>query len=164
MKGDARIRGLCLLNPWVRNATSLARAHVKHYYGRRLLEREFWAKLLRGRVNAAGALWELLCKIRLSVSRGGKGSMQDLPFQDRMANSLREYSGQVLLILSGNDYTAKEFLEHARADAAWTGLLEAANTSQFEVPEADHTFSTANHRKDVEQATLRWIRGSLARA
>lgn len=41
--GDPRVGGLLLLNPWVRSAESEARALVKHYYGRRLLDRAFWA-------------------------------------------------------------------------------------------------------------------------
>ena len=160
---DARVRGLCLLNPWVRNDTSLARAHVKHYYGRRLLQREFWFKLLRGRVDAAGSVRELLNKIRLSVARDAP-TLQHLPFQARMANALREHRGQVLLILSGKDYTAKEFLEHIAADSAWTGLIDAANVRRHDVPDADHTFSTAKFRVDVERATLRWIVETVAQA
>ena len=43
---DPRVRGLCLLNPWVRSEASLARTHVKHYYLQRLMQREFWLKLV----------------------------------------------------------------------------------------------------------------------
>jgi exosortase A-associated hydrolase 1 len=47
---DARVSGLCLLNPWVRSETSLAQTHVKHYYRQRLMEKAFWAKLFTGQV------------------------------------------------------------------------------------------------------------------
>ena len=36
---DARVAGLILLNPWVRSAETLSKTHLKHYYGKRLLER-----------------------------------------------------------------------------------------------------------------------------
>ena len=48
---DPVIAGMVLLNPWVRSETTLAKAHIKHYYGRRLLAKEFWAKLLSGGVK-----------------------------------------------------------------------------------------------------------------
>src|SRR5450830_88571 len=47
---DPRVSGLCLLNPWVRSEASLARTQVKHYYMQRLMQKEFWIKLFRGRV------------------------------------------------------------------------------------------------------------------
>ena len=40
-------------------------------------------------------------------------------FQDRMAAGLRAFPAPLLLILSGDDLTAKEFLEYAQSDAGW---------------------------------------------
>ena len=160
---DPRVRALCLLNPWVRNAASLARAHVKHYYGQRLMQAEFWLKLLRGRLDMAGAVRELTAKLRLSVMRDKGPASSQVPFQTRMATAFREHRGRVLLILSGNDYTAKEFLEHVAADPDWAGLLGAANVRRHDVPGADHTFSTAAFRADVEHATLNWTLESVTR-
>ena len=53
---DPRIAGLALVNPWVRSEASLARTHVQHYYLRRLQDKAFWQKLLRGGVGASEAL------------------------------------------------------------------------------------------------------------
>ena len=53
---DARIGGFVLLNPWVRSETTLARAHIKHYYGQRLLEADFWHKLITGKVGLGRAM------------------------------------------------------------------------------------------------------------
>ena len=53
---DARVGGIVLLNPWVRSDATIAKTYLKHYYGQRLLEKEFWAKLVRGGVNLTGAL------------------------------------------------------------------------------------------------------------
>ena len=36
---DSRIKGLCLLNPWVRSEVSLAKTQVKHYYTQRLRQK-----------------------------------------------------------------------------------------------------------------------------
>jgi exosortase A-associated hydrolase 1 len=58
-RADPRVAALCLLNPWVRSDASLARTHVKHYYRQRLMQREFWLKLVSGRVagKALRSLW-----------------------------------------------------------------------------------------------------------
>jgi exosortase A-associated hydrolase 1 len=150
---DARIAGLCLLNPWVRSAASLAKTQVKHYYGQRLLQREFWAKLLSGRLNVFASVGELLRKLAQASSAPAPA----LGFQERMARGWKSFSGPILLILSGNDYTAKEFREYAAGAPSWRGLLEQAGITRCDVPDADHTFSSAQWRAIVAATCLKWL-------
>lgn len=150
---DPRIAGLCLLNPWVRSAATLAKTQVKHYYGQRLLQKEFWVKLLSGRLNVVGALAELLHKLGQATAK----TEPHLGFQERMARGWKDFTGPILLILSGNDYTAKEFLEYATGAASWRGLLEQAGVTRFDLPNADHTFSSAKWRDTVAESCLRWL-------
>jgi len=151
---DQRIAGLCLLNPWVRSEASLAKTQVKHYYGQRLLQKEFWAKLLSGRLDVARALAELLRKFGQATVK----AEQLLGFQERMARGWKSLTGPILLILSGNDYTAKEFLEYAAGAPVWRGLLEQAGITRVDVPDADHTFSSQKWRNSVENACLDWLK------
>ncbi|TFW22062.1 hydrolase 1, exosortase A system-associated, partial [Duganella callida] len=58
--GDERVRGLVLLNPWVRTTEGLARATLKHYYRDRLLQPELWRKVLRGQFKLGAAARSLL--------------------------------------------------------------------------------------------------------
>ena len=102
------------------------------------------------------SLRELAGKLRLSAGRARVAAPGSI-FQARMAHALRGYSGRVLLILSGADFTAKEFVEYAGADPAWSGLLQLANLRRIDIPAADHTFSTAAWRAEVEEATLAWL-------
>jgi len=156
---DARVTGLCLLNPWVRSEASLAKTQVKHYYTQRLRQKEFWLKLLSGKV-ATKALSGLLQNIRLA-SKGstGAGTTNTLqkPFQQRMAVAWHQFEGQILLILSGDDYTAKEFREYANTDPAWKSYQNHGKLTSHEVPGVDHTFSSAAARQQAEQITLKWI-------
>ncbi|MDI6749186.1 MAG: hydrolase 1, exosortase A system-associated [Rhodocyclaceae bacterium] len=156
---DPRIAGLCLLNPWVRSAATLAKTQVKHYYGQRLLQREFWTKLFSGRIDILSALGELLRKLVQARSRPTVA----LCFQERMARGWRHFPGRILLILSGNDYTAKEFLEYAASDANWHGLLEHAGVTRIDLPEADHTFSSREWRDAVAKACVTWLGAISAR-
>ncbi|MBP8214935.1 MAG: hypothetical protein KAX66_05665, partial [Propionivibrio sp.] len=66
-------------------------------------------------------------------------------------------SGNVLLILSGQDYTAKEFLEYAASHPEWSPLLAAA--ARVDLVEADHTFSSTELRTAVEDASIEWLWG-----
>lgn len=155
---DARVRGLCLLNPWVRSQASLARAHVKHYYTDRLKQKEFWAKLLSGKVagTAIQGLWRNLRDMRAGAGEGGVA--HDLPFQQRMAIAWKRFQGPIMLGLSGNDYTAKEFLEYTSADPAWSGLLDLPQVFRCDMPGVDHTFSNAAAKAQLQEATLSWLR------
>jgi exosortase A-associated hydrolase 1 len=152
---DPRIAGLCLLNPWVRSETTLAKTQVKHYYGQRLLQGEFWLKLLSGRLNIVEAIVELVRKIGLASHKAGSEPRPG--FQDRMARAWQGFAGRILLILSGDDFTAKEFLEYAAGAASWHGLLERANVSRHDVASADHTFSSREWRDTVQNACLDWL-------
>lgn len=153
---DPRVAGVALLNPWVRSAATLAQTHVKHYYWRRLREKAFWLKLLRGGVGLT-ALRTLGGNLRLA--RGaGKAKIDSRSFPDRMAAGLRSFDGPVLLILSGDDYTAREFVGYARSSAAWQGLLVRPTLDLHDMPTADHTFS-AIHDQDCQfRICLDWLR------
>lgn len=154
---DARVAGLCLLNPWVRSDNTLARTHIKHYYTRRLLESSFWRSLWQGQYewrSSLKSLWHNLQALRAQPP----SSTPEPPFQQRMALALRHFPGQVLLLLSAHDYTAKEFVECAQSDPAWQGLLQRPQVQRVDVADADHTFSRALWRAAAEQAILNWMR------
>jgi exosortase A-associated hydrolase 1 len=162
--GDAGIKGLCLLNPWIRSDVSQAKTQVKHYYTERLKQAAFWRKLLTGKV-AATAVLELVRAVRtLLRSKHSKvGDSQNdsnrlnLPFQSCMALAWKKYSGSILLVLSGDDYTAKEFLGTAEQDASWKGSLQRRDLSRHDVAQADHTFSGVATRLQLEELTVNWL-------
>ena len=153
---DPRIAGFCLINPWVRSAATLARTRVKHYYGQRLFSVDFWQKLLRGQVGIAKAIGGLLRSLRL-FAQTPVAAECDSSFQAKMLETLRECPAQILLILSGRDFVAREFIEYAGADPAWSGVLAQPKLTREEIPDADHTFSTAQWRSHVERATINWL-------
>ena len=160
---DPRVGAMALLNPWVRSETTLAKAQVKHYYAQRLLSQEFWAKLFSGGVAPVEALRGFGRNVVRALSRprraaGGAAKS----FQDRMASGLRAFPGPVLLILSGDDLTAKEFLEYVQSGAGWHGLLDRAGLERHDLPGADHTFSSAGTAGEVEARTLSWLSRCMA--
>src|SRR2546426_395659 len=106
---DRRISGLALANPWVRTPEGMAKMMVKYYYGSRFLQREFWQKLLSGQVNVFSSLCGFAGTMLGSLAKRETASSEVLPFPERMAIGLERFSGPVLIILSGQDLTAREF-------------------------------------------------------
>jgi uncharacterized protein len=163
---DARVGALALVNPWVRTDVTQAVTQVKHYYVQRLLQGDFWRKLLRGGV-ALASLSELWGALRLTaraasaarstgrpqVREGGN----DTDLGVRMAHAWAGFSaqgGRTLLILSERDYTAKEFLETANMHPVWQSNFTHPLARRVDLPEADHTFPQAEAHARVERATL----------
>lgn len=158
---DPRVTGLCLLNPWVRSEASLARTQIRHYYTQRLMQKSFWKKLLSGRM-ALGALSDLTDNIRLSTSGSGWLRTEKQSFQQNMALGWQRFDGPILLLLSGDDYVAKEFLDYVNTDVAWRDTWAHAHLQRHSLPEVDHTCSSAASRQWVEQLTLDWLSQQVA--
>lgn len=154
---DPRVSALCLVNPWVRSAASLARTHIEHHYWRRLHEPAFWARLLTGRVGmrALSSLWR---NLSLSLSaRQPDARGRHRPFQLRMADAWRRFPGPILLILSGNDYTADEFRGALNNDPVWRDASHHAQLQRHDIAGADHTLSDDSARQAVEKLTVSWL-------
>jgi exosortase A-associated hydrolase 1/exosortase A-associated hydrolase 2 len=152
------VSGIVAVNPWVRSEASLAATRVRHYYLARLVRGEFWAKVIRGRLDIRASIGALLGDLKRASRSAPSGRGE--AFQERMAGGLAVFRGRVLLIISGNDLTAKEFLQYTAASAQWRGLLASDRISRIDLPQADHTFSSATWRKQVEDATIAWLRAS----
>ena len=161
-RSDPRVAGLALLNPWVRSPATLARTHVKHYYLQRLRERDFWAKLMRGGV-ALQAARGLLGNVRLAFGGGSQAARaSQQPFQQRMAAAWAAFDGPLLLMLSADDLTAREYADHAAADPAWQRALQRRPPTRVDIAGADHTCSLPGAQRAVEAATVGWLASAVA--
>lgn len=183
---DPRVTGLVLLNPWVRTEEGLAKAYLKHYYLRRLISRDFWSGVLRGRFNPVASLRSLadmMCRVARKrhastglerksplpplFQRGGDADPEVTPkstllsraaLPERMAEGWKRFRGSILLILSGDDLTAAEFRNTAAESPAWRGLLDESRVLVRELSDANHTFSRREWRDRVAQWTLAFVR------
>lgn len=168
--GDPRVTGVVLVNPWVRVPASFAQAQVHHYYLRRLASPSFWRRLIGLEVDFGTSLRSFVGTLvtavlgrlrgpwsgrapadRRSVRRRGAA----LP--ERVARTLRRYSGRVLVVLSGNDLTAQEFeasVLNARSMRRWR---RRSQVTVRVLPEANHTYSTRAWRQQVHDWTRDWL-------
>jgi exosortase A-associated hydrolase 1 len=158
---DARVSGVALLNPWVRTEQGIAQAHLRHYYGQRLLDRDFWRKVFAGGLDVRAAFASLRKFVMdAATPRGDAGTLPE-----RMEDGLRRFRGRVLLILSGKDLTADEFRGMVSRSQRWTRLLADARVTRRDLVEANHTFSRREWREQVARWTADWVKqGELRRA
>ncbi len=162
---DRRVKGLVLLNPWVRTEAGESRAFLKHYYLKRLFSADLWAKIRRGEFNVAESLRSLLEMVKkvlkptVQISEAVTTPSETVrPLPERMAEGLARFAGPILLILSGNDLTAAEFRDTVAASPRWRRLLRQPRIDRHELPAANHTFSRREWRRQVMEWTLQWLR------
>lgn len=161
---DPRVTGLVLLNPWVRTEQGIARAHLRHYYGARLFQASLWRKVVRGELSfhqTGTALRKLIVDAMDTRSAPGAVQMaEEAPLPERMEEGLRRFRGRVLLILSGNDMTAREFKDLIAGSRRWQNLLADARVTRHELHEANHTFARSEWAEQVARLTAEWVQAS----
>lgn len=158
---DCRVRGLMLLNPWVRTDVGEAQVYLKHYYLKRLCSLAFWKKLVLGGVRPGeslrgfGRTWRAARDA--GATRGATDAKSALP--ERMCVALGMAGLPWRVLLSGRDYVAREFQDVSNG-VTWAAL--GVSDRVVHLPEADHTFSTAELRDKVAAITLQWAQGLTA--
>ncbi len=151
---DNRIRGLVLVNPWIRTPHGEAKAQLKHYYLSRMTDADFWRKLSSGKFEFGDSFKGVFGAIsRIKTPESDKKA----PLPERMCQSLEKFHGKILLILSENDLVAREFEDAVKASQKWRDLLGSPKVIRRDLPDADHTFSCRLWRDQVAQWTCDWI-------
>lgn len=165
---DERVSGLVLLNPWVHTEQGAARVYLRHYYLKRLFQPSLWQKIARGEFNiraAAAAIHKFAVDaVRRTPADANSGSeaspSADAPFTTRMEEGLHRFRGRVLVILSGNDFTAQEFKDLIAGSASWRRLLAHERVTRHDLAAANHTFARGEWRDQVATWTLDFVRSA----
>lgn len=143
----SKVKQVFLLNPWVRQSDTQAKTYLRSYYIKRLMNKEFWMKLFKGKLQAQVALSDI--KQFKKQSRGSGTIHIEDNFVTQMLQGLRGFTGQVDIILSGNDLTADEFTLLVKSDKYWREITARANISQTVINQANHTFSQQDNQSKL---------------
>jgi len=163
---DSRVKGVVLVNPWVRTEAGRAGVIIKHYYWNRLRSREFWSKVGSGKFSLSTSMLSLVDVVRAywtgrkSIRVGAtptQSDITDLPLPQKTAAGLRRFQGRSMILMSGRDYIAREFDEIVRSSPAWTGLLEDPRVTRRDMADADHTFSREPLKVKVAEWVGEWL-------
>lgn len=165
---DPRIKGIVMLNPWVRTEQGQAKAVVKHYYLDRLKQRSFWVKVFTLKFDFIGSMKSALKMV--SLARGQNNAALDTDknsakidvdrsksLPDRMFDGLSRFKGRIMLVMSGRDMVSKEFDDLLQAAPAWQAQLAACAMLRHDLQYADHTFSSGAWRDQVAEWGADWL-------
>ncbi len=160
------VQATVLVNPWVHQpegagAAVAAQVQMKHYYLRRLLDVTFWKKLFSGGVNPLRSAGELAATAKAANTRASASSDSG-SFVEAMRTGWYAGTRPTLVITAGDDLVAQEWLA-CQKTPDWAKPRSAPTDTQH-FAQANHTFSTAAWRADVENATIAWIEKTLRSA
>lgn len=168
---DARLVGLVLLNPWLRQSQQQAQVMLQNYYGQKLTDRQWWLKLLRGQVHIRQSVrevmltwWRSRTPSRASVHAAAKHVNKPPITADNYVQVMYEgwhsFSGKTLVLCSGADFTAQEFLLYCEQQPTWHALLRQAELHTL--ADANHTFARDDWRGTVERQTVTFLQKLMA--
>jgi len=157
---DDRVVGQIALNPWVRTVEGEAGAFIRHYYLKRLLSRDFWRKVTGLRFDAVGSLKDFAAKLGQSRESGSAVSRtpDDRALPRRLEEAQTDFGRPTLLILSGQDLTAREYEDRVDESPGWRDWMTSPDVTVCRLEAADHTFSCAAWRNQVASWSKDWIR------
>lgn len=155
--GDGRVTRMVLFNPWVRSEASHARTQVRHYYLQRILAPDLWRKIATGGFDWRGSAASLKNTVGTLLRRGGSDEEASVSYQERMLRGAEAFAGKTLLILSGDDMTAREFVDHAAALPRWQAVFDGPDFERQSMDEANHTFACERWRDDVARRAVDWL-------
>lgn len=166
---DPRVTGLILLNPWLHVPGGEATTLLKHYYLARLFSKAFWRKIGRRELNVARAMQSFGQVLGMAIGRANRASAdaealtapsaaRPLSLPDQAYSALSQFQGRVLIVTSGKDFTAQEFLDLVRRSRPWQRLLRSETMQRQHLAAADHTFSRRVWRDQVADWSSNWLR------
>jgi len=156
---DRRVIGQIALNPWVRTSEGEAQAFIKYYYLKRAFSRDLWRKVLSLDFDAAAALKDFLGKLGQSRGSGMGSDSDNRALPERVRDSQTNSKQPTLLILSGQDLTAREYENRVAESPEWRQWMASSDVTLRRLDDADHTFSRAIWRDQVAAWSRDWIRG-----
>jgi exosortase A-associated hydrolase 1 len=162
-KYNDSVAGIVMLNPWVRDLQLQAQTVVRDYYGKRIFDIRAWRDLFlspRALLSASRSIIASLSRaVGLSITKRNETELE--PLVVRFPKAVARFKGPMLLIVSGQDLTAAEFL---RAAASWrnNSALDQSRIRRIELADADHTFSSRRWRDQVASATSEWLESEFS--
>lgn len=175
-----RIAGMVLCNPFVVSSQGEARTYLRHYYIRRLFQKDFLISLLTFRFNpfkSARGMTDLARKALAtgkssgpntrigpggmsapgSLVRDGQvlppGCFREADVRAEVMKGIGAFGKPITFLLSSGDMTALEFEGVVRSEKTTAKLLRSGRIDIRKIADADHTFSKSEYRTRVVAET-----------
>jgi exosortase A-associated hydrolase 1 len=146
-----RLSGLILCNPYLHSESGKSKAIVRHYYWRRLVDKELWHKLFSFKFDFVESFSSGIQLVRKSVSETDPSEdfSLEIPPED-FFRSISDFKKPIRFLLSADDLTALQFYDRYKKLPA----DESRDAEVVFIDHADHTFSGRASTQAAIEATL----------
>jgi exosortase A-associated hydrolase 1 len=159
-RGDKRVAGLILVNPWIRMDQAVAKEHVRRNLSR-VLDRHFWHRIRNSEDGYRGAARSFIILTRNWIEASRKRPpATGKSLKDKLMDSLGIFQGPLQIILSGEDPATAIFQTAAREKLQ--ELDRARRLTIVTEPEANHVFSRSDWRAKLIDWTLDWTKATFS--
>ena len=152
---EPRIKGLVLLNPWVRSEQGLARSYLKRYYLQRLFSPDLWLKIVRGQFDFRASMGSLGVMLRSATGKSETKNADSVPATPADVNPATTAPGSPATEVGGRAHNEKTANENPLNVRMVAGLSGFAGHSLFILSGND---LTAGEFKDAAKGSRRWRR------
>lgn len=153
------ISGLILCNPLVLTEEGLARSTIRHYYSKRIFNKDFLRKLLCCKLDLKSSVKSLLEYFKhahfLINEKSACSVEQKLP--DMVIQSLSVFKKPIRVILSTDDIVASNFQDELKKNKALKKDYNKNKISNYIIKGADHTFVDPMAKKELFAITLKAV-------
>ena len=138
-----RITAMILANPFLESDTGTAHTIIKHYYVKRLWDREFWQKVLSFRLNIGESIRSFFGLVRTSVSKDSKGGWLDtgMSMPQCVLQGLHSFHKPIHFLISSDDMQGLEFYDLIQKDNESRARIKNGLFSIRFIKGGDHTFT-----------------------
>lgn len=163
---DSRVKGIFMVNPWIRTEQGQAKTILKHYYWERLFDKNFWRKVFSGQFSILNSVKSYLQLVKSaqsqsSVDQNIETDLTALALPERLAKSCACFHGKLFVLTSGFDLIAQEYKDYVKASDIWQEMIASGQVILYDIPDSDHTFSRIEWRNDLFKQTEDWITSFL---
>lgn len=157
------VSGMILCNPYVHNMGNKAESLIRYYYLRRILDKEFWNKLIQFKFNPITFVISFTSLVRSvfnsrieSAAKMSTHDSQEDPtgfdentLEPRMMGGMLKFQKPILFLLSTVDIVADQFRILINQNKEVQILFKKGILKSKLIEGANHTFSSLEHKNQV---------------
>lgn len=154
------ISSMILGNPFI--DSNEAKQAVQHaHYRKRLFEKTFWVKFLKGGFSLR-YITDLLAGFLRKEEKhlSDKPARQQKSMDQKMLEGFKRFQGSALFLMSGLSLTSKQFDALVAKNKDWRVAVDRVENRRLDLPNADQAFSSEDSRARIIEAAIDWMNKS----
>ncbi|MBN1559665.1 hydrolase 1, exosortase A system-associated [candidate division KSB1 bacterium] len=150
-----RISSMVLANPFLESETEKAQTILKHYYVKRLMQPEFWRKILTLHFDIKESANSLSTMMKTSAATAEDDWLQTgKSLSQWVLEGLNAYPKSIHVLVSTNDIQGLQFYNLIRKDPHCRKSIRAGRIKISFIKGGDHTFTDPQIKKKAFQKSL----------